>query len=167
MTSFPVDVPAECGPMPQLPAGPTQRRGTPKAVALAVKLSAARVRRFGFVGSTPHLIRELADGTAHLVHFQRMISGVTGREPSFTVNLNVVSGDLRRSWAASGDWRGRGPLRSGADVGVHVRLGQLAFGQDYWWNPADDAEAVEVAETVGGLVERFGLPWFGQVGAKA
>src|SRR3954468_6922908 len=49
----------------------------------------------------------------------------------------------------SGDWRGQGPLRSGADVGVHVRLGQLAFGRDYWWNSADDADPVEVAETVG------------------
>jgi hypothetical protein len=157
----------EFAPMPHEVTGSTQRRGTPEAVALAIKLSAARVRRLGFKGSTSHLSREFPDGTTHLVHFQRMVSGVTGMEPSFTVNLNVVSGNLWRAWAASGDWRAQGPLRSGADIGVHVRLGHLALGQDYWWNPADEAEAVEVAETVADLVERFGLPWFEQVGPRA
>lgn len=69
--------------------------------------------------------------------------------------------------AASGDWRAQGSLRSEADIGVHVRLGHLAFGQGYWWNPGDEAEAVEVAETIADLVERFGLPWFDQVGPRA
>ena len=133
--------------------------GDTKAVALAVKLAASRVRRLGFHGSTPHLERELPDGTIHLVNFQRVVSGVTGREPGFTVNLNVVSKRLRESWAANDDWRAKGPLRTGADIGVSQRLGALAYGEDRWWHPGNEDEASVVADEVATFMERFGLPW--------
>ena len=53
----------------------------------------------------------------------------------------------------------RRPCGNG-DVGCHRIAGEEPTG-------ADLAEAVEVAETDGGLVERSGLPWFDQVGARA
>jgi hypothetical protein len=135
-------------------------RGTTEAVATAVKLAAARVRRLGFTGATPHLKRELPDGTLHLVNFQRSNSGVTGREPAFCVNLNVVAGSLRRAWKAADDWRAaQKPLRSGADVGVWERLGSLAYGTDRWWRPGDEAAAVAAADEVARLMESVGIPW--------
>jgi hypothetical protein len=137
-------------------------RGDKDAVALAVKLAAARVRALGFAGSTPHLRRELADGTINLVHFQRSISGVTGREPAFTVNLNVVPAALLREWAAKGDRRAEEPIRSGADLGYYKRLGNLAFGRDYWWTPSDEEEATAAAHEVGALMETVGMDWLGE-----
>lgn len=134
-------------------------RGDTAAVALAVKLAASRVREFGFAGSTPHLHRELPDGTLHLINFQRVISGVTGREPGFTVNLNVVHGALRRAWAASGHWRGRRPLRSGMDLGIADRLGSIAYGYDHWWHPADADEAADAATEVIEALQEGGLVW--------
>lgn len=68
--------------------------GTPEAVATAVKEVSTDLRRFGFKGGAPHLERELDDGTRHLIKLQRVNSGVTGREPGFTVNLDVVHGAL-------------------------------------------------------------------------
>jgi hypothetical protein len=135
----------------------------PKAVALAVKLAAARVRRLGFTGSTPHLERGLPDGTVHLVNFQRANSGVTGREPGFTVNLNVVPAATRQACEAAGDRKANGPLRSGADVGVWTRLGTLAYGEDFWWRPPDEAAAKSAADEVADLMERVGLPWLARI----
>jgi hypothetical protein len=137
--------------------------GDVKAVALAVKLAASGVRRLGFHGSTPHLERELPDGTIHLVNFQRVVSGVTGREPGFTVNLNVVSKALREAWAAKDDWRAKTPLRSGADIGVSTRLGAIGVGEDRWWQPENENQASVVADEVVMLMERFGLPWLERV----
>jgi hypothetical protein len=133
---------------------------TPETVATAVKDVARGVRRLGFKGSTPHLQRELGDGTLHLVHLQRINAGVTGREPGFTVNLNVVNGALRRAWRRTGDWRSVEPVRSGSDVGIATRLGQLAFGDDHWWRPSTDDEAHSTAVEVVDLMESYALPWF-------
>jgi len=109
--------------------------GTTSAVALAVKLAVSRTRTLGFSGRAPTLRRERSHGTVQLVNFQRVISGVTGREPGFTVNLNVVPGALRRAWAATGHSFGRRTIRSGFNVGVAARLSHLIHGRDVWWHP--------------------------------
>lgn len=133
--------------------------GTPDAVKLAIRLAAQGVRALGFHGSTPHLQRELPNGTINLVNFQRTNAGVTGREPSVTVNLNVVTQAMRDHWAATGDWRSKRPLRSGVDIGTHQRLGHVAFGRDYWWNPSDAEAARATADEVVDLMVRYGIPW--------
>lgn len=101
----------------------------------------------------------MPDGTVQLVHFQRSVSGATGREPGFTVNLNVVSEAMLRQWREAGDRRATEPIRSGADVGHWERLGQLAYGHDHWWTPSNDAEAHRDADEVAELVATVGLDW--------
>ena len=124
--------------------------GTTRAVALAVKLLVVQTRALGFVGRGPTLRRETPDTTVHLVNFQRVVSGVTGREPGFTVNLNVVHGALLRAWEATGNLSGKLPIASGVSVGVATRLGFLMEGRDVWWHPGTDAEAEQVAGDVWG-----------------
>lgn len=136
--------------------------GTTAAVALAVKLAVAQTRTLGFTGRAPTLRRELPDGTVHIVNFQRMNSGVTGREPSFTVNLNVVPGALRRAWAATGHSFGRSRIETGFNVGVAGRLGMLApgyRGPDVWWHPSTEEEAEEIAAEVFEQLRTAGLDW--------
>jgi hypothetical protein len=136
--------------------------GTTTAVALAVKGAVARTRTLGFTGRTPTLRRELPDGAIHLVNFQRMNSGVTGREPSFTVNLNAVPSALRRAWAATGHSFGRNPIDSAVNVGVWGRLGMLAAGYrgpDVWWHPSTEEEAEQVAAEVFEQLRTTGLDW--------
>jgi len=133
---------------------------TPAAVAASVKEVARGVRRFSFKGSAPQLQRQLDDGTLHLVHLQKVVSGVTGREPGFTVNLNVVHGALRRMWQQTGHWRSGKPVRSAVDTGIATRLGTLAFARDHWWRPTDDEEARGAAAEVLDLFEIHALPWF-------
>jgi len=118
--------------------------GTTRAVALAVKLLVVETRGLGFVGRAPTLRREIHDATVHLVNFQRVVSGVTGREPGFTVNLNVVHGALVRAWSATGHRSGKPPIASGVNVGVGTRLGFLMEGRDLWWHPGTDGEAEQV-----------------------
>ena len=136
--------------------------GDTQAVALAVKLAAAGVRKMGFSGKTPHLRRVLPDGTLHLVHFQRVVSGVTGRTPGFCVNLNAVSAQFIRDRAAEGDERPAETIRSAVDVGAHERLGHLGFGYDHWWHPTNEAEAHAAADEVIALMQQRGLPWLAQ-----
>jgi hypothetical protein len=136
--------------------------GTTAAVALAVRRAVAQTRKLGFTGRAPTLRRELPDGTVHMVNFQRMNSGVTGREPSFTVNLNVVPGALRRAWAATGHSFGRIRLQSAVNVGVAGRLGILAPGHrgpDVWWHPSTEEEAEEIAAEVVEQLRTTGLDW--------
>lgn len=133
---------------------------TPAAVAASVKEVARGVRRFSFKGSAPQLQRQLDDETLHLVHLQKIVSGVTGREPGFTVNLNVVHGALRRMWQQTGHWRSGKPVRSAVDTGIATRLGTLAFARDHWWRPTDDEEARGAAAEVLDLFEIHALPWF-------
>lgn len=133
---------------------------TPAAVATAVKEVARGLRRFSFTGSAPQLQRELDDGTLHLVHLQKIVSGVTGREPGFTVNVNVVHGALRRAWEQTAHWQSRRPVRSGANIGIATRLGFLAFDRDHWWRPTSDEEAHAAATEVLDLFEAHTLPWF-------
>jgi hypothetical protein len=97
-----------------------------------------------------------------MVNFQRMNSGVTGREPSFTVNLNVVPGALRRVWAATGHSFGRSRIESAVNVGVAGRLGMLApgyRGPDVWWHPNTEEEAEEIAAEVFEQLRTTGLDW--------
>jgi hypothetical protein len=133
--------------------------GTTGAVALAVKLLVVRTRGLGFVGRAPTLRREMPDATVHLVNFQRVFSGVTGREPGFTVNLNVVHGALLRAWKATGHWSGRRPISSAVNVGVATRLGFLTEGRDVWWHPGTDAEAEQVAGDVSAHLRTTGMNW--------
>lgn len=133
--------------------------GTPKAVAQAVREVATELRKLGFKGRTPNLDRELHDGTVHLVSLQRMNAGVTGREPSFTVNLNVVPGALRRAWAGAQHSKASEPVRSSGDTGIGTRLGQVALGRDHWWHPSDEREAHEDAVEVVRMMHSHGLPW--------
>ena len=133
--------------------------GTPKAVAQAVREVATELRKLGFKGRTPNLARELDEGTLHLVSLQRINAGVTGREPSFTVNLNVVPGALRRAWAGAQHWKASQPVRSSGDTGIGTRLGQIALGRDHWWRPSDEREAHEDAIEVVRMMHSHGLPW--------
>lgn len=133
--------------------------GTPEAVAQAVREVANELRKLGFKGRTPNLERELDDGTLHLVHLQRMNSGVTGREPSFTVNLNVVPGALRRAWAGAGHWKSDQRVRSAEDTGIATRLGSVALGRDHWWHPSDELGAHADAAEVVDLMRSHGLEW--------
>ncbi|MCA1706920.1 MAG: DUF4304 domain-containing protein [Actinobacteria bacterium] len=132
---------------------------TPQAVAVAVKEVSRGLRRFSLKGSSPHLQRELDDGTLNLVNLQKVVAGVTGREPGFTVNVNVVHGALRRAWQQTGHWQSTRPVRSGMDTGVATRLGEVAFGRDHWWHPSTEEEARAAAAEVIGLMESHGLPW--------
>jgi hypothetical protein len=133
--------------------------GTPGAVALAVKLLVVQTRVLGFVGRAPTLRRETPAATVHLVNFQRVVLGVTGREPGFTVNLNVVHGALLRAWEATGHWSGKPPLASRVNVGVATRLGFLTEGRDVWWHPGTDAEAEQVAGEVSAQLTTTGMNW--------
>jgi hypothetical protein len=38
-------------------------------------------------------------------------------------------------------------------------LGHLAFGEDRWWNPSDDATATQAAIEVIDLMTRYGVTW--------
>jgi hypothetical protein len=133
--------------------------GTTRAVALAVKLLVVQTRGLGFVGRAPTLRREMPDATVHLVNFQRVVSGVTGREPGLTVNLNVVHGALRRAWEATGHRSGKPPIVSAVNVGVATRLGFLTEGRDVWWHPGTDAEAKQVAGDVSARLRTAGISW--------
>lgn len=133
---------------------------TAAAVATAVTEVARGVRKCSFKGSAPQLQRELDDGTLHLVHLQKIVSGVTGREPGFTVNLNVVHGALRRAWQQADHWQSRRPVRSAVNTGIATRLGTLALGRDHWWRPTNDAEAHVAAAEVLDLFGAHALPWF-------
>ena len=136
--------------------------GTTAAVALAVKRAVAQTRTLGFTGRAPTLRRELPDGTVQMVNFQRVNSGVTGREPGFTVNLNVVPSALRRAWASTGHSLGRNPIESAVNVGVWGRLGMLAAGYrgpDVWWHPSTEEEAEEIAAKVFEQLRTTGVDW--------
>ncbi len=134
--------------------------GTTEAVAEAVRLAVAGTRQLGFRGRAPTLRRELHDETVQVVNLQRVVSGVTGREPGFTVNLNVVHGALRRAWAATDYFLGRGPVSAGMNVGIATRLGQLVTGRDEWYHPNNETEAQEVAERVIEQLATTGIEWF-------
>lgn len=137
--------------------------GTTDAVALAVKEVILGLRAESFKGRAPHLKREFDDGTVQLVHLQRINAGVTGREPGFTVNLNVVHGALRRAWAAVDHWQARHPVRGGMATGIAERLGSIAFGHDHWWHPSTAEEGHDAAQEVLTLLESHGLPWLDEL----
>ncbi len=102
-----------------------------------------------------------------MVNFQRVVSGVTGREPGFTVNLNVVPGALRRAWTATGHWLATRAISSGMNVGVALRLGSLTQGReawwypgrDVWWHPSTEEEAETIAAQVFEQLRTAGVEW--------
>src|SRR5207302_1020008 len=61
--------------------------GTTEATAVAVRSVARGLRLLGFRGRAPTMARDVADGGVQLVNIQRANSGITGREPGFTLNL--------------------------------------------------------------------------------
>jgi hypothetical protein len=134
-----------------------------EAVAEAVRLAVAGTRQLGFRGRAPTLRRELPDGTVQVVNFQRVVSGATGREPGFTINLNVVHGALRRAWAATDYFLGQGPVSTGMNVGIATRLGQLVAGRDEWYHPNNETDAERVTERVIEQLATTGIEWFDHV----
>lgn len=133
--------------------------GTTQAVALAVKGLVVRTRTLGFTGRSPTVRRVLEDGTIQTINFQRMNSGVTGREPSFTVNLSVVPGSLRR--AATRAWGSIEAEEPGSFTNgvVTTRLGHITSGRDVWWHPSTEAEAEATVAQVFEDVQNSGLHW--------
>lgn len=132
---------------------------TPAATALSVKRFVAGVRSLGFRGSSPHLWRDAGDESLHLVHVQRSIAGVTGRDPGYTVNLAVLHGAVRRAQRAAGLRDSGDPPRVDAGEAIHERLGIVAFGFDRWWHPSDDAGAEADANEAIDAFRDSGLPW--------
>jgi hypothetical protein len=133
--------------------------GSVEATAEAVREIGRGLRGFGFRGRSPNFERPAADGSVQLVNLQRVNAGVTGRDPGFTVNLNVVHGAVLRAWRATDYWMIKGPVRSAENVGLAERLGALAFGYDHWWHPWSSEEASGAAGEVLALMDAHGLPW--------
>jgi Domain of unknown function (DUF4304) len=107
------------------------------------------------------LRRELTDGTVQVVNFQRVVSGVTGREPSFVVNLDVVHGALRRAWAETGHWFGKRTIRTAGMVGAATRISAPGgeVWRDEWWHPGNEAEAEAAAGEAFEQLRTAGMSW--------
>lgn len=122
--------------------------GTTAGVAAAVKAAGALIRARRFQGSLPNLRRELDDGTVLLVNFQRLKGGVIGREPAFTVNLSVISGQALSAWAVTSHYYARHSRGGVVNVGVTSRLGHLAGHQmDLWWNCGEAQQAAAASRS--------------------
>lgn len=132
---------------------------TPEAVGLAVRSTVVGLRRLGFKGRSPTLSREVDGGTLHVVNLQRINAGVTGREPGFTVNLNLIHGPVRRALAEVQRTTGARPAVSFGYC-MDTRLGQIALGEDRWWRPSNTVEAGTAAQEVLELMGTYGLAWF-------
>jgi hypothetical protein len=131
---------------------------TPDAVAVAVREVIAGLRGIGFKGRAPNLERDVDAGTLQLVGIQRANCGVTGREPGFTVNLNVVHGALRRAWVETDHPKAHRPLRA-VNAGLWERLYAGGSPDDGWWHPCDEQEAHAAAVEVLALMHSDGLVW--------
>jgi hypothetical protein len=81
--------------------------------------------------------------------------GSTPQEVRFTLNLAIGLDSLRDGVR---DWKeGRRPAESRCHI--RERLGSLMSDEDVWWTITRFTREKQLAETILGDLERYGLPW--------